>query len=54
MMLNSWLSYQFIKSNNNPGETLFLKDMWAVLSNLLADVGKAELRQVHNKKIEYF
>lgn len=48
MMMDTWMSYQFIQGKNEPDENTFHKDLWFILRILFTDMGNVEFRQLGN------
>lgn len=51
MMMDNWLSYQYINGNSTPIETDYSNDMWSILKVLFTEMGIPEFRQLSNKEI---
>jgi AcrR family transcriptional regulator len=52
MMMDNWLSYQFINGNSAASEDVYCNDLWAILRMLFTDMGTQEFRQLRNKGID--
>lgn len=51
MTMDNWISYQHITGRSVPNVNLYCDDMWAILRQLITDLGFPEFRQLKSKII---